>query len=157
MMTTPGATVGTVAYMSPEQVRAEELDTRTDLFAFGSVLYEMATGGTGVSREQHRRDLRSHSEPHSTASPDRESALPPKLEEVIFKALEKEREFRYQTAAELRGDLKRIKRALDTSRARSGVSASSTATLPATLPLAVPSGRSRQAPSGHGIGSRGQR
>jgi serine/threonine protein kinase/Tol biopolymer transport system component len=120
MMTTPGSTVGTVAYMSPEQVRAEELDPRTDLFAFGSVLYEMATGGlafsgssTGVISEAILN--RTPASP-SSVNP----ALPPKLEELIFKAIEKDREFRYQTAAELRGDLKRIKRTLDTSRVRSG-------------------------------------
>jgi eukaryotic-like serine/threonine-protein kinase len=120
LMTTPGSTVGTVAYMSPEQVRAEELDPRTDLFAFGSVLYEMATGGlafsgssTGVISEAILN--RTPVSP-SNANP----TLPPKLEELIFKAIEKDREFRYQTAAELRGDLKRIKRALDTSRVRAG-------------------------------------
>ena len=118
MMTTPGSTIGTVAYMSPEQVRAEELDPRTDLFAFGSVLYEMATGGlafpgnsSGVISEAILN--RTPASP-SIANP----AIPPKLEELIFKAIEKEREFRYQTAAELRGDLKRIKRSLDTSRVR---------------------------------------
>jgi Tol biopolymer transport system component/predicted Ser/Thr protein kinase len=120
MMTTPGSTIGTVAYMSPEQVRAEELDPRTDLFAFGSVLYEMSTGSlafpgssSGVISEAILN--RTPASP-SIANP----AIPPKLEEVIFKAIEKEREFRYQTAAELRGDLKRIKRALDTSRVRAG-------------------------------------
>jgi len=120
LMTTPGSTVGTVAYMSPEQVRADELDARTDLFAFGSVLYEMSTGelafsgsSTGVISEAI---LNRTPAPPSSVNP----AIPPKLEELIFKALEKEREFRYQTAAELRGDLKRIKRAVDTSRARSG-------------------------------------
>jgi Tol biopolymer transport system component/predicted Ser/Thr protein kinase len=119
LMTTPGATVGTVAYMSPEQVRAEELDVRTDLFAFGSVLYEMATGGlafSGSSTGVVSEAILNRTPPApSSANP----ALPPKLEEVIFKAFEKEREFRYQTAAELRGDLKRIKRSLDTSRASS--------------------------------------
>ncbi len=134
MMTLPGSTVGTVAYMSPEQVRAEELDPRTDLFAFGSVLYEMATGGlafpgnsSGIVSEAI---LNRTPPPPSSANP----AIPPKLEEVIFKALEKEREFRYQTAAELRGDLKRIKRSLDTSRVRAAsgiVSASGTAVAPA--------------------------
>ncbi len=120
MMTTPGSTIGTVAYMSPEQVRAEELDPRTDLFAFGSVLYEMSTGSlafpgssSGVISEAILN--RTPASP-SIANP----AIPPKLEEVIFKAIEKEREFRYQTAAELRGDLKRIKRSLDTSRVRAG-------------------------------------
>jgi len=132
MMTTPGSTIGTVAYMSPEQVRAEELDPRTDLFAFGSVLYEMATGGlafpgssSGVISEAI---LNRTPPPASTANP----AIPPKLEEVIFKAIEKEREFRYQTAAELRGDLKRIKRSLDTSRVRaaSAAAVSGTAVTP---------------------------
>jgi Tol biopolymer transport system component len=120
LMTTPGSTIGTVAYMSPEQVRAEALDPRTDLFAFGSVLYEMSTGGlafpgssSGVISEAI---LNRTPAPPSVANP----AIPPKLEEVIFKAIEKEREFRYQTAAELRGDLKRIKRSLDTSRVRAG-------------------------------------
>ena len=120
MMTTPGSTIGTVAYMSPEQVRAEELDPRTDLFAFGSVLYEMSTGGlafpgssSGVISEAI---LNRTPTPPSVANP----TIPPKLEEVIFKAIEKEREYRYQTAAELRGDLKRIKRSLDTSRVRAG-------------------------------------
>jgi len=130
MMTTPGSTVGTVAYMSPEQVRAEELDPRTDLFAFGSVLYEMSTGclafpgnSSGVVSEA----ILNRTPPlPSIANP----AIPPKLEEVIFKALEKEREFRYQTAAELRGDLKRIKRALDTSRVRAGSAAAPPGTAP---------------------------
>jgi serine/threonine protein kinase/Tol biopolymer transport system component len=133
LMTTPGATVGTVAYMSPEQVRAEELDVRTDLFAFGSVLYEMATGGlafsgssSGVVSEAILN--RTPSAP-SIANP----ALPTKLEEVIFKALEKEREFRYQTAAELRGDLKRIKRSLDTSRSGSAVTSVSSRSLVAPV------------------------
>src|SRR5580692_11211357 len=132
MMTTPGSTIGTVAYMSPEQVRAEELDPRTDLFAFGSVLYEMATGGlafpgssSGVISEAI---LNRTPAPASVANP----TIPPKLEEVIFKAIEKDREYRYQTAAELRGDLKRIKRSLDTSRVRA---ANATAPLLGTTPV----------------------
>jgi eukaryotic-like serine/threonine-protein kinase len=134
MMTTPGSTIGTVAYMSPEQVRAEELDPRTDLFAFGSVLYEMSTGGlafpgssSGVISEAI---LNRTPTPPSVANP----TIPPKLEEVIFKAIEKEREYRYQTAAELRGDLKRIKRNLDTSRVRAG---NATAPLLGTTPPPV--------------------
>jgi eukaryotic-like serine/threonine-protein kinase len=134
LMTTPGSTIGTVAYMSPEQVRAEELDPRTDLFAFGSVLYEMATGGLafpGNSSGVISEAILNRTPPSPSIT---NPVIPPKLEEVIFKAIEKEREFRYQTAAELRGDLKRIKRSLDTSRVRAGAAmaaASGTAGTPA--------------------------
>jgi eukaryotic-like serine/threonine-protein kinase len=118
LVTSPGSTVGTVAYMSPEQVRAQELDARTDLFAFGAVLYEMATGqmaftgsSSGVIFEAILNRMPA---PASTLNP----ALPARLDELITKALEKDCDLRYQTAAELRGDLKRIKRDLDTSRVR---------------------------------------
>src|SRR5450755_3805170 len=117
-MTSPGSTIGTVAYMSPEQVRAEELDPRTDLFAFGSVIYEMATGNMAFSGSSNgvvfEAILNRMPAPASTLN----QVLPPKLEEIISKSLEKDREFRYQTAAELRGDMKRLKRSLDTSRIR---------------------------------------
>jgi eukaryotic-like serine/threonine-protein kinase len=122
-MTSPGSTIGTVTYMSPEQVRADEVDTRTDLFSFGVVMYEMATGvvafpgsSSGVVFEAI---LNRMPRPVSSVNP----SIPARLEEVILKSLEKDRDLRYQTAAELRGDLKRIKRDLDTSRA-SGASAS---------------------------------
>ncbi len=123
-MTNPGSTVGTVAYMSPEQVRAEELDARTDLFSFGAVLYEMATGevafqgsSSGVVFEAV---LNRMPPPVSEVNP----SMPAKLEELISKSLEKDRDLRYQTAAELRGDLKRIKRDLDSSRVRAASAAS---------------------------------
>src|SRR5450432_2856504 len=119
-MTSPGSTIGTVAYMSPEQVRAQELDSRTDLFAFGAVLYEMATGQVAFTGSSSgvifEAILNRMPAPVTSVNP----AIPAKLDELITKALEKELDMRYQTAAELRGDLKRIKRDLDTSRVRAG-------------------------------------
>ena len=128
-MTSPGSTIGTVAYMSPEQVRAEELDARTDLFAFGTVMFEMATGKMAFTGSSNgvifESILNRMPEPAAMLNP----ALPQKLDELISKSLEKERDMRYQTAAELRGDLKRIKRGLDSSRIRAGNSSGVVATV----------------------------
>jgi Tol biopolymer transport system component/predicted Ser/Thr protein kinase len=143
LMTKPGSTIGTVAYMSPEQVRAEELDPRTDLFAFGSVLYEMATGGLAFSGSSSGVISEAILNRTPVSPSGVNPTLPPKLEEVIFKAMEKDREFRYQTAAELRGDLKRIKRGLDTSRVRAGSSSAVAAPGTVAAPVAGEGARSR--------------
>ena len=134
-MTSPGSTIGTVAYMSPEQVRAEELDPRTDLFAFGSVMHEMATGQMAFSGSSNgvifEAILNRAPAPVESLNP----RISEKLSDLVTKSLEKERDMRYQTAAELRGDLKRIKRGLESSRIRA---ASASGVLPVAAGTNVP-------------------
>ncbi len=116
LLTSPGSSVGTVAYMSPEQARGDELDLRSDLFSLGVVLYEMATGVVPFSGSTVALIFDGILNAGATPATKLNSRLPQSMENVFSKALEKDPDLRYQTAAELRADLKRIKRDLDSSR-----------------------------------------
>jgi serine/threonine protein kinase/Tol biopolymer transport system component len=147
-LTSPGATVGTIAYMSPEQARGEELDTRSDLFSLGTVIYQMAAGKLPFSGATSAVVFHAILELAPVSMLQLNAALPPKLQEIVEKLLEKDRELRYQSAADLRGDLRRLKRDVESGRKVAPLSASATIAAPGAEPRSASTSAAQPASRG---------